>query len=61
MKFLPMIAMTQMAEFVQKYIILQDLGQTDDIEIQIYIVSSRTASPVGRTAASDLFYIFLHL
>lgn len=56
-----MIAMTQMAEFVKKYVILQDLRQADDIEIQVYIVSSRTAAPVGRTAASDLFYIFLHL
>lgn len=61
MKFLPMIAMTQVAEFVQKNVVLQDLRQTDDIQIEIDVVLCRTASPVGRTAASDLFYIFLHL
>lgn len=38
MKFPPMIAMTQMAEFVKKYVILQDLRQADYIQIEIDVV-----------------------
>ena len=47
MKFPPMIAMTQMAEFVKKYVILQDLRQADYIQIEIDVVLCRTAAPVG--------------
>ena len=38
MKSVPVITMTQMTEFMQKDIILQRLGQTDNVQIKIDIV-----------------------
>ena len=37
MEGMTMIQMTEMAEFVQKDIILKDTRKTDNIEIEIYI------------------------
>ena len=37
MECVPMILMTQMTQFMQKNIILQNLRKTDNIEVQVYI------------------------
>ena len=47
MESMTMIVMPQMTEFVKKDVVLQHMRQTDDIEIQIDIIPSRTAAPVG--------------
>ena len=47
MKGMAMIVMTQMTEFVQKYIVLQDPRQTHDIEVQIDVIASGTTPPIG--------------
>ena len=47
MESMTMIVMPQMTEFVKKDVVLQHMRQTDDIEIQIDIITGRTAAPVG--------------
>ena len=56
MKFPTMIAMAQMAELVQKYIVLQDLRQTDDIQIEVpdanhIVIKGIDKQKVGQFAA----------
>ena len=47
MKGMTMVVMTQMTQFMKKYIIPQDIGQPDNIQIEVDIVSGRAASPIG--------------
>ena len=47
MESVSMIRMAQVAEFVQKHIVLKHLRQTDNIQVQIDIAFCGTAAPVG--------------
>ena len=42
-----MVLMREMAEFVEKDIILKGRWEADDLQIQIYISLGRTATPIG--------------
>ncbi len=43
----PVVMMPQMTEFMKQDIVAQDMRQPHDVQIQVYIVLSRAAAPVG--------------
>ena len=47
MERMTVVVMTQMAELMQKDIVTKRGRQTDDVQIEIYVVSGRAAAPVG--------------
>ena len=47
MEGVTMIMVAEVAEFMDEDIVLQDLRQTDEVQIEIYVRLGRTAAPVG--------------
>ncbi len=48
MEGMAMVMMPQMAEFMEKDIVAEDVREADDVQVEIDVAAGRAAAPVGR-------------